>query len=355
MNLCARHLKKLISINGPLSVDRYMAECLYHPVYGFYRTQNPIGKEGHFITAPEISSLFGEIIGLWAVSQWELMGKPKRFWLCEFGPGRGTLFQDMLRAAKIRPAFLKAAQYCFLELDGHLKKQQQEKFASLFPIFIDSVDQIPEKSPFFLIMNEFFDALPIKQFQKTLHGWKERYIDFSDQTGTFFFTLAPISLPDPISDSFDPDPPEGYIAEMSPVSESYAHSISEKMQKQGGAALILDYGFKKKYTNSYFGSLQAVHRHQKINPFALPGESDLSAHVDFHHLKRIFSKKDLHCDDIIPQGSFLENLGIHLLAEKRKKDTTSKQKTMIDEAVARLTAPDQMGALFQALTLHSRF
>ena len=259
----------LIKLKGPITVADYMADALGHPHEGYYMRQTSIGAEGDFTTAPEISQVFGELIGLWLVEAWRGMGSPKSFNLVELGPGRGVLMADILRAARLRPEFTKSAMVWLLETSGRLRHEQQKQLrgSEIKPFWADEFADIPP-GPSLIVANEFFDCLPIRQFERVENGWRERLVGLDPDGKKLAFVLGrtppppDIGLPD-ISESAPGD-----IFEISPETQSAVTEICASLTEHGGHALIIDYG----HMASGFGeTLQAVRNHQYWPPLASRG------------------------------------------------------------------------------------
>ena len=343
-------LRRMIEAEGPMPVARYMALCLSHPQYGYYRTRDPLGAAGDFTTAPEISQMFGELLGLWAAAVWQLMGSPPGLSLVELGPGRGTLMADALRAATLVPAFRDAAAVHFVETSPVLRERQRWTLASAAsqPTWHDDIDTLP-RSPIIAIANEFFDALPIHQAVKTAAGWRERLVGL-DARGALAFGLSPTPLP-----GFQQrlphrlhDAPDGAIYEWRPPHQF--EEIFGRVAGIGGAALIVDYG----HVQSGFGdTLQAVRRHGFCDPLNAPGEADLTAHVDFEALADTAHRMGARVHGPATQGDFLRRLGIETRAARLKAAATPAQAEAIDGALQRLTGDgaSQMGALFKVMAV----
>ncbi|OKH88024.1 class I SAM-dependent methyltransferase [Thalassospira sp. TSL5-1] len=351
------HLKRRISIAGPISVADYMTEALAHPQWGYYRKQDPFGQAGDFVTAPEISQMFGELIGLWVAVTWQQMGSPSRLQLVELGPGRGTLMADALRAVRNVPGFCDALTVRFVETSPVLRTHQQ---TSIMPygvpaVWHDSFEDIPENqnAPMVVIANEFFDALPVRQFQFGKDGWRERLVAISAESGELCFTNGPLA---PMTDALvpvklRPTAKVGDVFEASPMAISIANQIAHRINRDGGAALMIDYG----HPHSAFGDTLQALRHHKYHPvLAMPGDADLTTHVDFGALARTFSQADARTGAVLGQGTFLKMLGIEQRAELLKQSATVDQAKAIDAALNRLVDADQMGTLFKVLIAYGR-
>lgn len=309
-----------------------MELCLTHPQHGYYVTRDPLGASGDFTTAPEISQMFGELIGLWMVQQWQKQGSPAPFTLLEIGPGRGTLMADLLRAAgKIMPAFIAAARLHLCEASPVLRAAQAAKLGAYHPAWIDDISSLPAQ-PLLVVANEFFDALPIAQVRFTGTGWVQRAVTLD--AGALAFTEIPT---DDIPDDIAATNIDGWL-EVSPASRSVMQFLSAHIAQHGGAGLFVDYGYLTLQNVKNCDTLQALQHHQPVNPLADPGHADLTAHVDFSILGWIAQAAKLKVW-MGTQGDFLRALGITARAEKLNQPAE----------LARLTAPDQMGDLFKVL------
>jgi len=374
----------LIAANGPITIADYMALCLGDPEHGYYMAREPFGRGGDFVTAPEVSQVFGELIGLWAVATWQAMGAPPSFVLAELGPGRGTLMADILRAVRVRPAFVDAARVHLVETSPRLRAAQEAALSGVAVAWSDTVDALPAR-PLIVIANEFFDAIPIRQYVRQSSGWIERMVGLDD-AGWLAFGLRPLEAPPPSlphSPSFrrkpesiadltaSPEPqeqrqgsrwtpafagvkgpgaPEGQpdILEISPASTALMGALASRIAAEGGAALVIDYG----YEGPAFGdTLQAVRAHAYTDPLAEPGEADLTAHVDFAALARAATEAGARPRPLVTQGEFLRRLGIAARAERLAAGKDAATRAAIAAAVDRLTAPEAMGDLFKFLAL----
>lgn len=337
-----------IASDGPLTLAQYMQMALYDPQSGYYMKGDPFGEKGDFITAPEVSQIFGELIGLWFVQIWEDRGRPKPFHFVELGPGRGTLMADMLRAVKVRPAFLEAAQISLVETSPALREIQQRTLQlEMLPIaWATSLDEIAGGTPLFLVANEFLDALPIRQYVKAADGWRERLV--SADRGKLVFALRPEAEVDPPISKALPAAEKDSIFEISIEAHKTIAAISSRLQQSDGAALLIDYGHEK----SGFGdTFQAVKAHHFADPLAEPGDADLTAHVDFEALAFAAGEARAKVFGPVTQAEFLEALGVRVRADVLKRRADAASRTNISSAVERLINRDQMGALFKVMAL----
>ena len=328
-----------ISATGPITVAEYMSLCLLHPDHGYYTSRDPFGAQGDFITAPEISQMFGELVGLALAQVWLDQGSPTSFTLAELGPGRGTLMTDILRATQIVPGFHTAAQIVLVEASSHLRAMQ----AKVVPTatFIHRAADLPDQFTL-LVANEFFDALPIRQFVRASNTWRERVVGLrgTELTMGLSDTMSPAFL-----DGRAMEIQDGQLTEYCPSLPKVIADLALPIGQHGGAALIFDYGD----WGSLGDTLQAVRQHQKTDPLDHPGKCDLTAHVDFEQIATS-SKAILHTR-LTPQGLFLERLGITDRARALSKTLSG---PLLDQHIAahrRLTHPDEMGTLFKVIGL----
>jgi len=341
-------LARLIAAQGPIGVAQFMTLALHDPDSGYYATRDPFGKKGDFTTAPEISQMFGEMLGLWLALAWDDQGRPGHPLLMELGPGRGTLMADMLRTLKAVPGFLKDADIVMVEASPHLRAVQQEKLAAHGRVTWQNQFDPPAGRPIFLVANEFFDALPIRQYVKTARGWCERMVTLSDGElcdGALAFALAPAPAPGALIPESRADAPDGGVYETAPSAIALAEEIGRRIAAQGGAALLVDYG----YQEIGFGeTLQAVGAHSFADLLENPGDHDLSAHVDFTALSLAGRRGGAGVHGPIGQGALLAALGIAARADALSAKNPASASD-VGAALSRLIAPSQMGTLFKAL------
>jgi len=347
MTALARHLADRIAAQGPLSVAEYMGECLLHPRHGYYTTRDPLGARGDFTTAPEISQMFGELLGLCLAQAWADQGAPGRFALAELGPGRGTLMADALRAVRGVPGFLDAAELHLVEASPTLRAAQDSALEGHAPRWHDSVETLPDDMPLYLVANEFLDALPIRQFRRMPGGWAEIVVTVTE--GALAFALAPPGpAPLPTLAAREADTREGEIVEIRPATEPIAAAIAARIAAHGGAAIFVDYGTWRGVGDT----LQALRGHAPEPPLASPGAADLTSHVDFAPLAEAARAAGAAASGLTPQGVLLERLGITARARALAARLGGAKLDAHVAAHRRLTHPEEMGNLFKALALH---
>ncbi len=338
-----------IALTGPISIADFMAEALGHPRLGYYRRAmplggGPLGIPGDFTTAPEISQMFGELLGAWLADRWLAMGSPAAVRLVELGPGRGTLMADALRATRGVPGFHAALDLHLVETNAPLRDAQRAALLGFAPSWHERFDDVPA-GPLLLVANEFFDALPVRQFHRTAEGWRERMVGLAPD-GTLRLALAPGLTPFAAA---LPEAAPGAEAELSEASRALAAALGARLGRDGGWALIVDYGYDQSGLGS---SLQAVRGHRGAGILDRPGETDLSAHVDFSALAAAATTTTrVPAFGPAGQGDFLRRLGIDERAQSLRRRASPEQARAIDAALARLIAPDQMGTLFRVLAL----
>ena len=336
-NLCAEMLAAQIRRHGPIT----MADFMEAAVDAYYARGDVFGVDGDFTTAPEISQVFGELVGLWAAVAWQNMGAPKPFYFIECGPGRGTLMSDALRAAAHVEGFSAAADVRLIERSKALRAIQRKTLGDRAVTWHETMDDIPA-GPFILIGNEFLDALPIRQFEKTAKGWSERCVTV-ETNGTFKLIRRPVpNFPDPT------DAARGAIVEVSPAVDGFAAQVAAAVVLYNGAALFIDYG----HAQSGMGdTLQAVKAHQFADVLDAPGEVDLTAHVDFQRVAQIAKANGAAVHGPVEQGTWLTQLGVQLRAARLTAGKSPDVAAGIDAGVARLVNADAMGSLFKVLAL----
>ena len=328
--------------SGPISLADYMEICLLDPISGYYNGDAPIGASGAFTTAPEISQMFGELIGLFLADAWLDQGSPPEIAIVELGPGRGTLLSDLLRAAAAVPSFAEAAEIVLVERSASSMKRQRKLLEQYRPRWTECVEDLPSK-PLFVVANEFFDALPIRQFKREGGRWSERLVGEENGSlkfarsapGTFGFLNGRLS-----------DTRSGDVVEYRAKANEIARRIAKGISEFGGVALVLDYGG----WSSVGDTFQATDSHEATDPLAEPGKADLTAHVDFGELARSFH--GVSATSLITQGVFLERLGI---TDRARRLATSLAGEELESHIAahrRLVHPDEMGNLFKVIAFH---
>ncbi len=341
MTPLAKLLARQISATGPISVSDYMAECLLNPEHGYYQTQDPFGAAGDFVTAPEVSQMFGEITGLALAQAWSDQGSQSPFVLAELGPGRGMCMTDIMRATRNVPGFTDNARVHLVEASAKQRRRQRLELAGERINWVDTVFGLPE-APLFLIANEFFDALPIRQFIREDTGWRERMVGM--RGGKLAFGL---SEPAPVAklDRRLGDTRPGDLVELRSTAEAVMETVATRIARYGGGALIIDYGDWR----SRGDTLQAVKAHRFVDALAQPGLADLTAHVDFEALAD--AAKCVMPSALTTQGVFLERLGITARANRLARSLSGQELDAHVTAHRRLTHPKEMGNIFKVLGL----
>ncbi len=335
-----------LSQTGPMSLATYMSLALTHPRSGYYTGTDPLGAKGDFITAPEISQMFGELVGFFIVNLWQQLDQPKSFTLLELGPGRGTLMQDALRVAAKAEGFLDACHLQLFETNPALKAQQAERLGKYNPYWADEVDAVAD-DPLFVVANEFFDALPIRQFVKATDGWHERQVGLRD--GKRAFGLNPTPIPEAAMPIELANARPGEIYEVSLAAAEIMEKLGRRIAAHQGALLAIDYGYATTQTGE---TLQAVRNHAFADPLEAPGEIDLSAHVDFGGLGKVAGELGLTIEKLSTQRDFLGGLGIVERATALAKANPGQIDT-IAAALKRLVDSTEMGTLFKVFCAHS--
>jgi NADH dehydrogenase [ubiquinone] 1 alpha subcomplex assembly factor 7 len=341
------HLKKRITQSGALTVADYMSECLANPEHGYYFHNEPFGTSGDFVTAPEISQVFGELLGLWVVHQWHAMGKPKSINLIELGPGRGTLMSDALRTVGGVQELITGLNVHLVETSQRLRSFQKQALVQYTPTWHDDISSLPD-GPIIVIANEFFDALPIHQFEYTAHGWLERRVAVKD--GQLMFTPWPPQFSIEAQASAAGQPRVGDIFEVSPVSQKIISELAARCVSQSGCGLFVDYGHNR---SGYGDTLQAVKAHAYVDVLKIPGDTDLSSHVDFEALAKSTAKAGAIAYGTESQGQFLKGLGVNERTDALMARATQDQLAQLDAGRDRLISDDQMGDLFKVMAITS--
>ncbi len=341
-------LKTVIALKGPITVERYMELSLAHPEFGYYMTRDPFGAAGDFTTSPEISQMFGELIGLWAAEVWSNMGAPNPVRLVELGPGRGTLMSDALRASRIVPEFRAALDVWLMETSPTLATMQHELLldAGVAVAWAQNLKEVPD-GPAIVIGNEFLDALPVRQFVRVKGQWRERVVRLNGEGG-LAFDVASEAEPHIRGSARD-----GEVLEVNPAGHRFMFELGGRLVRQGGAALLIDYGHS---ATGLGDTLQALRAHRYVDPLAMPGESDLTAHVDFAAMARSAAATGAAVYGPIDQADFLRAIGIDLrtkaLAERAGPDRAQELQQARNRLVGK--GEGEMGALFKAMAVANR-
>lgn len=329
MNQLEQHLAAHIKSHGPIDVGQFMTIALGHPQHGYYMKQDPFGRGGDFTTAPEISQMFGEMIGAWATDIWMQMTRPKRISLVECGPGRGTLMADILR---ILP-FKDQCDVHFVEMSPVLREMQRKAVPNA--TWHESIESVPDNQPVILIGNEFLDALPVRQFEHVNAAWAERVVGFDDDKFLWGRKAPGLKLP---------DGKDGDVFEIAPVRESFTQNVCALIKRAGGVGIMIDYGHS---VSGMGDTLQAVVKHTYAPILENIGDADLTSHVDFTAIGAAASAAGAKVFGPVPQGEFLQRLGI--TARAAYLAPKSKDPASVETALKRLTDSDQMGALFKVM------
>ena len=335
-------LRREIALTGPMTVADYVSRCLHDPQDGYYAARPNLGARGDFITAPLVSQMFGELIGLWAVEVWTRLGAPDRFRLVEVGPGDGTLMDDALRAARLAPAFLEACDLVLIEPSAPLREAQARRLSGhdRQPRWVKSLHDVETDAPVILIANEVMDCLPARQFLRTDAGWAERRVGLDDADGLTFGLTAPSA--GFVKPAFAIAP--GQIFEISEQQAAFGRDLGALIGEASGAALLIDYGRDRPGPGD---TLQALKRHEKVDPLSTPGEADLTQWADFPVVLEAAVRSGADVTGCRGQGDFLRALGVETRAQ-RLMQSRPDAAPVIERQLNRLTAPDQMGDLFKA-------
>jgi NADH dehydrogenase [ubiquinone] 1 alpha subcomplex assembly factor 7 len=342
-------LKRLIRSSGPMPVWRYMELCLTHPQHGYYVSRDPLGREGDFTTAPEVSQMFGELLGLWTASVWKAIGSPPLLRLIELGPGRGTMMTDALRALRVLPPLYQSLSIHLVEINPVLRDKQKAVLSGLPNLaWHDGIDEVPE-GPAVVLANEYFDVLPVHQVVKRENGWHERVVEI-DGSGALVFGAAAEPMPrfEMLLPPLVRAAPVGAVFEWRPDTEIM--KITTRVRDQDGAALIVDYGHLRSDAGDTF---QAIARHSFTDPLKNPGQADVTAHVDFQALVRAAEDLGARAHGPVSQGEFLKRLGIETRAATLMAKTTPEISEDIAGALKRLIGGGRggMGSMFKVLAI----
>ena len=330
-----------IGAGGPISVAQYMTACLHDPDFGYYATRPAIGEAGDFITAPMISQMFGEMLGVWAASAWELMGRPAELRMVEIGPGDGTLMSDVLKTVRHAPGFLEAADVWLVETSAPLRRRQAKALGETVR-WAASLAEVPAGAPTLVVANELLDCLPARQFVRTAIGWAEQVVGL-DADGELAFGLAATPAVGLL-----PDAAPGQVFEQSAAQAALGADLGRRIAADGGAALLIDYG---RAEPGFGDTLQALFRHEKVDPLACPGEADLTVHADFPAVMAAARAEGAQAA-ILTQTAFLARMGIGERAEALVRAAPGKTGTL-GRQLHRLIGADEMGELFKVCAIHS--
>lgn len=341
-------IREHIRVYGPMPFDMFMEWCMRAPAHGYYMTRDPLGQDGDFTTAPEISQMFGEMIALWCVDGWMKMGQPSAFNVLECGPGRGTLMSDVLRTVKVAQGFMDGARIILNEKSPTLRKKQQELLHEYPVEWIENIDDVPPR-PTLMFCNELFDTFAIRRFEKTKDGWAEQAVEVRDDA--LAFTLLPVKQDEQVQfhDNVFRNAPKGQIAEISPDCLLWMEKFSSHIARHGGAMLVIDYGYEGP---AALDTVQAI-RAKKFGPILQdPGEADITGFVDFGAFRKIGDIFGLKAPPLRLQRDFLLHCGILKRAELLKARATPQQQKTIDEALSRLISGEDMGVMFKVFCMH---
>jgi len=351
MTPLAHRIRTLISRDGAMPVERFMALCLGDPDHGYYMNRDPFGRAGDFITAPEVSQMFGELIAMWCIDFWRRLSAPEPLRLVELGPGRGTLMTDLVRAAgKVVPAFAAACDIHLVDTSPALREVQQRTLAGvgIAARWHDRLEKCPT-GPSIVIANEFFDALPIRQYARTADGWRERGVTVGADNRFCFTTLPgpvdPAAIPGTIAGAAT-----GAIFERSPAAAQVIADLAKRFSADPGIALIIDYGPGR---SGHGETLQALSGHRPAGVLERPGAVDLTAHVDFEYLIGLGRQHGLEAHGPVPQGVFLNALGLAARVETLSNGTDGATRRAIASAAERLAGGQQMGQHFKVIMITS--
>jgi NADH dehydrogenase [ubiquinone] 1 alpha subcomplex assembly factor 7 len=347
----ASRIRRAIAATGPISLAEYMHICLADPQGGYYARKPAIGAKGDFVTAPHVSQMFGELIGIWCASVWLALGSPRRFSLVEAGPGHGTMMVDLLRAGKTVPGFADAAQVMLIETSPAMIEIQADNLnhAGRDAHWISSLDAL-ETSPIILVANEFLDALPVRQFVRTESAWLERCVD-AEADGRLKWAYAARIADSSILPAGASAAPVGSVFEYAPARNAWVSQLATLLTEGTGAALLVDYGYAG---NSFGDTFQAVQEHDFADPLAAPGEADLTAHVDFAAAGAAAAAAGAAISPVVTQGHFLGAMGLAGRATRLAEGKAPAVQRQIAADAQRLANPAEMGEIFKLIALSDR-
>jgi NADH dehydrogenase [ubiquinone] 1 alpha subcomplex assembly factor 7 len=345
----AQKIARRVRAEGPLTLAAYMAMALHDPVGGYYARRHLIGARGDFTTAPEISQIFGELIGLWCAELWSRIGRPDPVILAELGPGRGVLISDFLRAADTVPEFRRALWLHLIESSPVLRAEQELRLRQARPVWKTRIEDVPD-GPMLLIANEFLDALPVRQLVRGNTHWSERMVALDSEDRLVFVDgpespAATLMVPVALRHCAP-----GTIAEICPAALALASGLANRLARQPGAALLIDYGY---FPSAPGPTLRAVQRHHPISPLTAPGTADMSAHVDFAAFADTAQASGAEAYGPVSQRQFLASLGVELRLAALSARATPSQQRALESGVRRLLDSGRMGHLFKVLALTS--
>jgi len=338
-----------IRAEGPLTVASYMAMALHDPEGGYYARRGPIGAAGDFTTAPEISQVFGELIGLWCADLWERIGRPDPVVLAELGPGRGVLMSDLLRAAGTVPEFRHALHICLVEASPVRRTEQERRLRQAQPAWVSRVEELPD-GPMLMVANEFLDALPIRQFVRGTGGWSERMVALDPEDHLVFIDGPESPVASLLVSGGRSHYAPGTVVEICPAALALAGALGSRLACQPGAALFIDYGY---FPTAPGPTLRALQCHRPVSALAAPGNADLSAHVDFAAFADAARAAGAEIYGPISQGRFLTALGAGLRLAELGARAAPAQRRSLESGVRRLLDPHEMGELFKVVALVS--
>jgi NADH dehydrogenase [ubiquinone] 1 alpha subcomplex assembly factor 7 len=345
----ADKIVRRIRAEGPLTVAAYMAMALHDPEGGYYARRGPIGAAGDFTTAPEISQVFGELIGLWCAEFWQRIGRPDPVILAESGPGRGVLMSDLLRAAGTVPEFRRALRIWLVEASPVLRAEQERRLGQAQPLWVSHVEELPD-GPLLLVANEFLDALPIRQFVRGVSGWSERMVALDPEDHLVFVDGPERPVASLLAPAGLRHCAPGTIVEICPPALTLAGALGSRLGRQPGAALFIDYGY---FPTAPGPTLRALQRHRPVSALAAPGSADLSAHVDFAAFAETAQAAGAKVYGPISQARFLTALGAGLRLAALSARVAPAHRRSLESGIRRLLAPDEMGELFKVVALVS--
>jgi SAM-dependent MidA family methyltransferase len=349
VNTLKRRIVDLIEALGPIPVSEYMALCLFDQRHGYYMTRDPLGRDGDFTTAPEVSQMFGELVGAWLIEMWRRAGRPEKPIFSEIGPGRGTLAKDLARTFdRLEPGLRDRSNFILIETSPKLAWAQATTIKGTGGTveWAATVDELPRDRPLFIVGNELFDAVPARQFVKTASGWRERCVGLDDED-ELQFIAAPGSINPALLPPDAEAAPEGAIFEVAPAREALMQKIAERIAKDGGSGLFIDYGHLAPGIGDTF---QAMREHAFVDTLEAPGEADLTTHVDFAALAAVAHAAGLRTR-LATQGEFLLALGLLERAGQLGANRDAAGQEKLRQDVERLAGPEQMGELFKVIAI----